>query len=619
MSRTDSIYGQTICGAVSLRGEVHPEVVRDMLASFLPEGRSTTLHSHSPVSNVSPPRHHWAVAATCEPIATQGAQVWFDGDWELNQFLSTASSDLRPPISAFWRSLPGGWCGLRVCPDDVVELACDRIGLRDLYYTQHENVLYFSNVIRSFYRIPGWSTGTDASRVCEYMAYRRIAGRHTMYRNVDRVLPGEVVRISFQGKQKHDRFWAYGWYDQAPATSQELLHKKLQQQLQSIRDDPALDTVLLLSGGVDSAGLLAESCRVGYSLPSWSLTPDDVSFSEQQAIHAIHAHLGTQGDFLEVGASTLLQNLEESHIVLEQPVVHTIALLHMELYRSAHVCGRNAFVCGEAADTLFGYDRFARYHQLWRCSNPVLNHLARIVANATQNSKALLWSHLTSDHWMEFVCRSRAYFGDTMLQEIVCDWHDPHQERLRILREAMSAIEDRNVGNAASMADMRVEACSRYYFETFIQDCRIFVALGRAAGMEPILPYAASSIRDLALSLPAARKFRHGCGKYHLKKAMEACLPSDIVWGRKKSGEQPLGRWMREDAMFRELLDNLCRNRSPVAEYLQIDSIRLYLREHMAQTHDWSGLLWQVLSLHVWLLGVENGLDGDETPRHYGH
>jgi len=476
-----------------------------------------------------------------------------------------------------------------------VRLACDRIGLRDLYYTTHEDVLYFSTVIRAFRQIPGWDTGTDNRRVCEYMAYRRVAGRHTMYANVDRVLPGECVSVPFASSVSFcssfscDRYWTYHWEPDdrmTLETASRRLHELLRNRLAAIRSDKDLSPVIMLSGGVDSAGLLAEANQIGWDIPAMTLVPDDAAYSELGAVKRICERLGVDWCQVPVDADTLAANLDEGHMVLEQPVVHTIALLHMEIYRRAAAAGHNAFICGEAADTLFGYDRFAKYQQVWSHSSHLIDPLVRLIARISHHSKFVLWGELTSPKWRAFVCRGRAHFDDAFLAGIMSSWEPCHDERMTIIQ---------------STEGSPLAAASRYYFETFIQDCRIFIALGRAAGLEPILPYTSAAVRDFALALPAMLKFNRGRGKLLLKHAMDELLPDGTAWARKRSGEQPLGRWLREHQRLESRVAGAVRD-SQSYRFFNLESTSRLQKEHMSGM-DHSVLLWQMLSLDIWMRG----------------
>lgn len=569
-----------LCGAIALAGSILDEA---QVASMCHRVACREGDMFKEVAD------EYIVYATCRPHGLAGRRGWFDGDVEFQQWAANVGE--AEGVAELLGQIPGGWCGVLKVGDEVV-LACDRIGLRDLYYTVHEGIVYFSTVIKAFFGIAGWTTGTDAARVCEYMAYRRIAGAHTLYRNVSRVLPGAWVQVG-AGRTgvNSQQYWSYHWDVSTGLSFADASQRLLAEIDAAVERARSLSPFVMLSGGIDSAAIMASVVRQKLAWPAMTLVPDHSQFSEDDRVREIEQRLKIESRRVGVNAQTLCEHLDRAHDVLEQPVVHTIALQHMQIYEKASAAGHQSLITGEAADTLMGYDRFARYYYIWRHDYAWLRRIMTRLQSIS--GKFRLWDALTSPHWNQWVVRSRAGLTDEDLQELLKAWVDPHHSR-----ELMIAFESRD------SPEERLEKASRYYFETFIQDCRIFVALGRAAGLEPILPFTASSLRDYALSLPPRFKFKGMCGKYLLKKAHSGRLPPAVVWGRKRSGEQPLGIWMREHVPLRQLVIASGSESACIAPYFNLAVVQGIIREHMDGEADHSGLLWQILSLERWLQWV---------------
>lgn len=518
------------------------------------------------------------------------------GDYETRLWLQQQDEQdlltkLEKDPAAFCLSVPGGWCLAATLSDGSLLLAADRVGMRDLYYTQHAGTVYYSEHISDFRAIPGWTTGTDHARVCEYMAYRRIAGKQTMYVNVDRVEPGTYVCFcSRPVKPVAKRYWTYHW-----EVEEGLSFRDVQQQLKdglttAVRQMQlaGLQPFCMLSGGVDSAAALwsLKNARPDAPVMAATLRPDVAACSEWDDAQRIASHLDAQAEPIDVTAETLVAHLDHVHKVLEQPVVHTIACLHDALFETMAARGYTSFLTGEAADTFFGFNRLARYHWIWSYSNPLLNAGMRGLATVTEWSKARLWAGLTGKDWKRFVCHGRRYFNDAFLNGIIRDYEPQDDSRMSILEQP---------------SENRLELVSRFYFETFVQSCRTFQALGENRGLEACLPFVHDAVRSMAFTLPPSYKFNGPSGKYVLKAAMDSVLPKGIAWGRKRSGEQPLGKWMREHAGLRRVVEDACGPDSIVAEYFEAKILRKLVREHMDKKADHSVLLWQVMSLELWL------------------
>jgi len=546
-----------------------------------------------------------------EPVRTDGIVYAADGDREFREWLGRRGAPLlprsfgaenTPRLRGRLKDMAGGWVMAARDGDGSLLLARDRVGLREMYYATHGGRLWFASNIRCFGEIPGWRFRVNRGGLSEYMAFRMLAGPETLFSGVFKVLPGEAL-VFRKGGVEPDRlrFWSYEWTP-PPAPLPVARRADEFRALLRAQVTAALDggdrLFLMLSGGIDSGALLAlaEEARPG-AVTALTMYPDEPGFSEAEAARAVCAAAGCgRHELVPVTAEDLCRLLFAAHAVMEQPVAHVAAILHMRMHESAR--GRfDGFLTGEAADTLIGNDRFARYHLCWRFNRPWTRAAVAAAQRITRLRKLRVWLDVTGADWKARACLARLYFGLPVLARVLRGFAPDFACRMSIL--------DRP-------AATEVEAMARYYFETFVQSCKSFDAFGGHYGLEPHFTYMAQPVRDFAMTLSAAERFGRGRGKYILRRAMQGCLPERIVWGPKRAGEQPLGKWMRECAGLRDAACAGADEEARTGGFFFRDEVRRLVREHFAGIADHGAMLWQIMSLEIWHRMFIDGQAEDE-------
>src|SRR3989344_1319760 len=88
-------------------------------------------------------------------------------------------------------------------------IARDRLGIKPLYYTQHQNSFFFASEIKALLLIPGLKKELNRESAYEYLYYRvHDAGTDTFFRNIKRLLPGHYMLINKNGTiSKIQKYW----------------------------------------------------------------------------------------------------------------------------------------------------------------------------------------------------------------------------------------------------------------------------------------------------------------------------------------------------------------------------------------------------------------------------
>src|SRR3989344_786727 len=238
--------------------------------------------------------------------------------------------------------------------EQVLILGRDKMGEKPLYYTSQSGSFYFSSEVKSFKSI-GIKFNLNKSRVNEYFAYRYIAGSETLFKDIYKVLPGELIQISCKGSILSKKMW----FNKSPSNLPSELRlplSELAQQLNSLikksvqlRTHPSRKNIVFLSSGVDSS-------LVAHFLPreSLGLTFSEAQSNDLETIRAFCHQRELQHKLVEKKSIDVNQ-IDEAIWATEEPIGDSIIISNLYLAKSAAESSRVVF-SGDGADELFaGY------------------------------------------------------------------------------------------------------------------------------------------------------------------------------------------------------------------------------------------------------------------------
>ena len=137
----------------------------------------------------------------------------------------------------------------------------------------------------------------SAPAIDDYFSYGMIPGASTIFRGVEKLLPGHIVSIdadrwSFSTK----RYWQLEFApDESLSLSdwREAVSAKLRETVQAhlIADVPV---GAFLSGGLASSMIVADASRTGQQMHTFSMGFNEVAFNELPHARAVAEHFGTQ-------------------------------------------------------------------------------------------------------------------------------------------------------------------------------------------------------------------------------------------------------------------------------------------------------------------------------------
>ena len=397
--------------------------------------------------------------------------------------------------------------------EDTLFFARDRLGVKPLYYAEHEGKFYFASEQKSILA----GSGMPARLSCDGMFQLLYLSPVTLpgsgvFHGIHAVPPAHCGRVTTEGVSLH-RYWELesaeplGGRAGVVENTRLLLSDAIKRQLVS---DVPLAT--LLSGGLDSSVISAvasdEYKKEGKTLSTYSFEyEDNKSYAptlfqpnrDDDYAERLAAWLGTSHTVLTAPTETVADLLTEASRMRDLPGQADID--SSLLYFSGCIKKRHTVVLsGECADEIFGgYPWFYRPEMLERPYFP--------------------WIHDP---------RARASLFDPAIARI-----DEGVERLCEITRA--AIAETPLGGYESPEDRTAKIATHLsvnYFMTNLLERKDRMSM--AHGLEVRVPFADHRILEYIYNVPIAIKREGGVEKALLRNAMRGILP-DFIIERKKS------------------------------------------------------------------------------------
>ncbi|MDX8408967.1 MAG: asparagine synthase (glutamine-hydrolyzing) [Mariprofundales bacterium] len=478
-------------------------------------------------------------------------------------------------------------------------LARDRIGIKPLYYAHVGDRLIFGSEIKALFCYPELNMGLSLEMVDAYLALGYIPEPDTIFAGVRALLPGQFL-LWHKENLRLDYYWTvpqiteYEEIDELQAV--DALDYRLNEAVSShlLAD---VEIGAFLSGGVDSSLVAAIAARQTAS-PLRTFTIGFAGGGDERPWAKIVAeHIGSRHQ-AHVANLTLVERLPQLLHHLEQPLFDN-SILPTFLVSQVAAKDVKVVLAGDGGDEpFFGYD-WVRY----ALSLPRLSPIA-----------------LAPSGW-EWAYRSGAM---GLLQRGMFDCSHSAEERYlrRIstaanLRYWLYCNDFRQSLKGDPLQGIREVLSSCPGVEKFpYADLRHYLPrdvlfkvdrMSMAHGLEVRVPLLDHHLLEWELALPVRMRFRHGRGKYLLRKVAARYLPSEILAPRKQGFTIPIGRWLREGLGLQ--VEEVFRSNSFAGRgVIEPEKALQLLMMHRSGKYELGHRIWSLFMLEVWFREWQSGV-----------
>ncbi len=479
-------------------------------------------------------------------------------------------------------------------------LARDRFGIKPLYYRDAGGTLSFASELKALMLQPGFSRQIDPRAVAAYLAFNSIPAPLTIFAEA-RKLPAGTLLSWCDGEVAQSRYArpAPVAADRVRRGSDEQLAGELRETLRdSVRAHLVADVPVgvLLSGGVDSAGIVAlAAAEQAEPVKTFSVGFEESSFDELERARLVAGRYGTDHHeiVLRPDAVELLPKLVEA---FDEPFGDSSAL---PTYLVSELAAGEVKVAlsGEGGDELFGgyYTYVAdllapRVGWLAALAAPLIEALPSSGGKVSFDYKAKRFARaarlppLERHHaWKEiFAPPQRA----AMLGERDPDW-DP----VDLYRERYA-----ETAGAEPLARLQDVDLGIYLVDDLL------VKTDRASmahSLELRVPFLDAEVAGFALGLARRQKVRGLVKKRLLRRALAPLLPKQVLRGPKQGFSIPVAAWLRGplQGFAREVLSAETLSRQG---WLDPAVVVALLDRHCSGREDLSRQLWGLIAFTMW-------------------
>jgi len=482
-------------------------------------------------------------------------------------------------------------------------LARDRLGIKPLYYSTHRGELLFASEIKAILAadVPAVM---NTEVLPELLANRFIAGSQTLFKGINKLLPGHVLLWSRAEGVKMRRYWHLPETLSSSDPTMQDQARRLRIRLEdAVRSHLVSDVPigLFLSGGLDSSGLGALMApMVREPIKTFSVGFRDTASDETEWARLAAARMGSEHYETVVTPQKFFDALPQLVWQEDEPIAFpsSIPLYFLSRLAAGHV---KVVMSGEGADELFlGYNRYRvtawneRFARAYTMSMPRRGRRAMQARIARLPGKA--------GHYLE-----RSFLGRPLTPRSL------FFENFSVFPTAMQALALRNprllsehdpfaTANAfyeaapgGTLERMGHSDMQTYLVELLMKQDQ----MSMAASLESRVPFLDHHVVEFVAAMPASYKLRGWTTKAVLREAFTGKVPPAILKRRKMGFPTPVAAWLRSS--FSGLLDEyLTSDRALSRNHFEPDFVRRMVEEHLSGEGNHGDRLWLLLNLEIW-------------------
>lgn len=440
--------------------------------------------------------------------------------------------------------------------EETYFIACDRFGIKPLYYYTDEDFFFFGSELKALINFP-IQREINWSAVALYFQLNYIPGKNSIFKNIFRLEPGHQIFI--QKNETKIKRWYSIPYQALEAEQNQLSYTEQKKKLVDLMDDAVrlrliADVPLgaFLSGGIDSSVVTAMASRHTKHLNTFSIGFEGNDFfDETPYANLVAKHFQTNHTVFKLTNDDLFESLHELLEYTDEPFADSSALLVniLSKFTRKHV---TVALSGDAGDELFaGYNKHYGEWQMrnggWKAQliqllQPVWSSLpqsrsGQIANKVRQLNRFAAGMELSpAERWWQWCCISDIEFAEKLLDGKV---DAVLTEIINTRQQYSSIVQHDGTLNDGLLADV-----------SMVLPYDMLVKVDRMSmrnSLEVRVPFLDYRIVEFAFSLPVSSKIDGVLKKKIVQDAFREQLPKELYNRPKKGFEVPLLQWFRTD------------------------------------------------------------------------
>lgn len=480
---------------------------------------------------------------------------------------------------------------------DKLYLCRDRIGKKPLYYWRDGNNIVFASELKPIMKTMGFVPTLNKQVIGKFLFYQYIPDPQTIFEDVYKVRPGEIVSFS-QGLIEKNKYWNVSIdvkninYGDAKLQLKELLLESCKMRM--IADVPV---GVFLSGGIDSSLVAALTQDVNGKLKTFSIGFNEERYNEAKYAKDVAIHLGTEHKELYIDETSMLEFVKDLPQYYDEPFADSSQIATMAVSKLSREDVTVA-ISGDGGDELFcGYSSYLDILTNRRKVKKAAFSKSILEMTAIKNCKLI--RKLLPNNLNLFVDTYRKEFGTGF-------WLGFYE---KLLRNILNDDVDTNLCfNKTSRTDNEIFNQMILDQTTYLPGdilCKVDRASMRYSQevRSPLLDY---RVLEFANSLPFQYKY-NGTQKRILKDIAYDYIPREILDRPKRGFAVPVEKWLK-NKLKDKVINFADINRLKKQEIFDSAAMNLFINNYFNETVDrqFGGLdktkiVWSFYVLQDWM------------------
>jgi asparagine synthase (glutamine-hydrolysing) len=463
-------------------------------------------------------------------------------------------------------------------------LVRDRLGIKPLYYSALPDRLAFASEVKALTHSGVVPDSRDPRALVGLMLFGSVPSPRTSVHGIQCLMPGTYLSANSNGVVLH-KYWDLDT-SQSAQDGREDAEREFRAVLQDSVTRHMVSDVsvgVYLSGGVDSAALVALASHTKSKVVTLTLTSDDAALSEGDAARDIAHRFGADHREIHLSSHDFIREVPNFLRAMDQPTTDGVNSYFVA--RAARQAGVTVALSGLGGDEVFGG---YRHHRWLARRNRSIQYLSKLPAWFLRLAirTGVLYGRLRGrEKWMRLSALNSGVGGSELyllwrgffapLQ--VCSLMGISEKELQAATEEFFDLGSEDPAREVSAAgSFRYIEFKRYLHDQALRDTDVF---SMAHSIEVRVPFLDHVILDQVAKLPRGSEFEGRGNKPLLTRAVGDQFLSEAALKPKRGFSFPFRSWMRthnndmkEMAMSGGYLDR----RAVSALWQQFESDRLH-------------------------------------------
>lgn len=420
-------------------------------------------------------------------------------------------------------------------------LARDRLGIRPLFYCQHQGRCYFGSEMKAIFSAdPSLPRSINPQVLQDIFTLWSPVGADTIFTGVSQLQPGHILEINQQGVGVQQQYWNIDYHAPVFKSSEDELAEELRALLiDSVRLQLRADVPVgaYLSGGLDSS-VITSLIRHYTTNPlrTFSVAFEDAVYDERQEQAKVIEYLQTEHDQVVCSYADIAEAFPQVIYHAETPIIRTAPAPLFLLSALVRKHDYKVVLTGEGSDEILGgYDLFkeAKVRAFIStqpdsaCRAMLLKRLYPYLALSPTRSASYARQFFATDVHPDsdvFYAHQPRWKNGQFLNRFLSDEikSSPYSPVEKAAKSLAGEMEGQDFFTRAQYVESKL-LLANYLL------CSQGDRMGMAHSVEGRFPFLDHRVVEFAARIPIHLKMKGLNEKYLLKKAMRGLLPEAIV------------------------------------------------------------------------------------------